>query len=234
MAIPQALLSVVRVSSGSFGGTSGVRLEITNWNEIIKVLGKLDKEYVKELRKDFRRITKPVQKSVQDRIPARNNPPMSGMKQVHFGRLAWGTTYGGGGPRPKPAKSVLIQTPSTRTKRARRYDTFSISRLQVGSPATVLFDMAGRKSYTKGRRGFTPEYDYMYTIGGQKVPGKRKHRVVPFAYAKGLAAAKSKLNWGASRIVWPAAEKALPRARAEMEKTIIQVNARVNALLRSN
>lgn len=230
MTIPQALIRLSAVTSSQTGGSTGVRLEVTNWNDIMKTIGKLDKEYVKQLRKDFRQIAKPVQASVKSAIPTKANPPLSGMRQVHFGRLAWGSRYGAGA---KPSKSVLIQTPSTRSRVARRQETFSIARLQIGSPATVLFDMAGRKDYIRGRRGYTPEYDYMYTINGQKVPGKRKHRVVPLAFAKGLGSARSRLQIRASRIVWPAAEKALPQARAAMELRITEVNVKVNALLRS-
>lgn len=230
MSIPQAVVNMARVSSGDLGGSSGVRLEISNWNEIMKVLNKLDRDYVKELRKSFREIAKPVQTEIRRAIPSKANPPLSGMRQVHFGRLAWGSRFGSGA---KPSKSVLIQTPSTRTKKARRFDTYSIARLQVGSPATVLFDMAGRAKYSKGRKGMTPVYDYMYTINGTKVPGKRQHKVTPLAFAKALPNANGRLKVSASRIVWPAAEKALPQARQKMDSKISQVNLKVNALLRS-
>jgi hypothetical protein len=226
----QAGLRLQGLSSGSYGGTSGARLEITNWNEIMKVLNKLDKDYVKRLRQEFRSIAAPVRDEVRKAIPNKGKPPLRNMRQVHFGRLAWGSGYGSGA---KPAQSVLIQTPSTRTRRARAQETYSIARLQVGSPGTVLFDMAGRRNYLKGRKGLTPEYDYMYTIGGQKVPGKRRHRVVPLAFFKGLQKASSMLQPKASRIIWPAAEKALPQARLRVDKLITQVNQQVNALLRS-
>jgi hypothetical protein len=233
VSIPQAQLSMTKLTAGNIGGSAGVRLEITNWNDIMKVLNKLDKDYVKELRTSFKEIAKPVQDRIKKNIPSKGNPPLSQMRQVHFGRLAWGTTYGGGGTRPKPAKSVLVQLPSTRSAKARRSGAISIARLQVGSPGTVLFDMAGRKNYSKARRGFTPTYDYMYTINGQKVPGKRKHKVTPMAFAKGLGQAKSRLNINASRIVWPAAEQALPEARKKMDGKITEVNRKVSELLRS-
>lgn len=226
----QAGLKLTGLASGSYGGTSGARLEITNWNEVMKVLSKLDKDYVKTLRREFRSIATPVRNEIRKSIPNKGKPPLRNMRQVHFGRLAWGSSYG---PGAKPSASVLIQTPSTRTRRARSQETYSIARLQVGSPGTVLFDMAGRRNYLKGRKGFTPEYDYMYTIKGQKVPGKRKHRVTPMAFFKGLQKASSMLQPKASRIVWPAAEKALPQARFRVDKLITQVNQRVNALLRS-
>jgi hypothetical protein len=218
------------LSSGNYGGTSGAQLQITNWNEVMKVLNKLDKTYVRELRKNFREIAKPVQTEIRRAIPPRSKPPLSQMRQVHFGRLAWGSRYGAGA---KPSKSVIIQTPNTRSRRARSLDTYSIARLQVLSPATVLFDMAGRRNHNMGRKGNTPVYDYMYTIKGVKVPGKRKHKVTPLAFAKGLQKAEGKLQPKASRIIWPAAEKALPLARARVDKLITVTNIRVNDLLRS-
>lgn len=230
MSIPQAVVTMTRLTAQNEGGATGVRLEVSNWNEIMKVLTNLDREYVKELRKDFRKIAKPVQTEIRKAIPSKAKPPLSGMRQVHFGRLAWGSSFGSGA---KPAKSVLIQTPSTRTRKARQFATYPIARLKVTSPGTALFDMAGRRNYMRGRKGYTPEYDYMYTINGNKVPGKRKHRVVPLAFAKGLSNANGRLQVKASRIVWPAAEKALPEARARMEDKISQVNHKINALLRS-
>lgn len=198
----------------------------------MRVLQKLDKEYVKQLRKDFKAIAKGPQTAVRQAIPSKARPPMSQMRQVHFGRLAWGTTYSAGGKRPKPAKSVLIQTPNTKAKKYKEREAIPIVRLQVGSPGTVLFDMAYRINGRKGRRGLTRPYDYMYTIGGKKVPGKRQHTVVPLAFAKGIAQSTGRLQYQASRIVWPAAEKAMPAATAAMDKKITEVNMKISAELK--
>ncbi len=214
---------------GTFGATSGVRLEITNWNEVMKVIVKLDKEYARELRKDFKRIARPVQTAIKQGIPGRGKPPLSGMKQVHFGRLAWGSTYGKGA---KPSKSVLIQVPNTRKRKYKKTD-IAIARLQVQSPATVLADMAGRRSNTKARKGLTPKYDYMYTINGQKVPGKRQHTVKQWNFVSQMSGGKFIKQTYASRFVWPSALKALPQAQKEIDASITQANNRVNQLLRS-
>ena len=66
MSIPQAIVTMTRVTPQNIGGSAGVRLEISNWNEIMKVLVRLDKDYVKELRKDFKEIAKPVQDSIRN------------------------------------------------------------------------------------------------------------------------------------------------------------------------
>jgi hypothetical protein len=214
---------------GTFGATSGVRLEITNWNEVMKVIVKLDKKYASELRGDFKKIARPVQKAIRDGIPNKSKAPLSGMKQVHFGRLAWGSTYGKGA---KPSKSVLIQTPNTRSRKYKNTD-IAIARLQVQSPATVLADMAGRRGNAKARKGLTPKYDYMYTINGQKVPGKRQHRVSPWNFVTKISGGKYiKQSW-ASRFIWPSALKALPQAQKDIDASITQANIRVNQLLRS-
>ncbi len=74
----------------------------------------------------------------------------------------------------------------------------------------------------------TPMYDYMYTIAGQKVPGKRQHRVVPFVFAQGFGQAKGIAKRNASRIVYPAVEKAMPAVTREMRDTISKINNRIN------
>lgn len=227
--IPQAVMRVAPIKGGLYGGTSGVRLEITNWNEVMKVLVKLDKTYVSAMRAEFKKIARPVQQEVKNAIPGRGKPPLSGMKQVHFGRLAWGSTYGKGA---KPSKSVLVQTPNTR-KRVYRGKDIAIARLQVQSPATVLADMAGRRNNAKARKGLTPKYDYMYTINGVKVPGKRQHTVKPWNFVSKISGGNGIRQNTASRFIWPAALKALPRARQEIDRVITAANVRVNQLLRS-
>lgn len=219
------------MESGAFGASNTVRLEITNWSQVMKTLKELDSDYVRELRKDFREIAKEPQKKVRNAIPPKNRPPLRNMRQVHFGRLAWGTTFAGGGKKPKPAKSVLIQQPSDRRRAFKEAEKVPIVRLQVGSAATVLFDMAYRLNGTKGRRGYTPEYDYMYTINGQKVPGKRKHKVRPLAFARGLAKSAGRLKSSASRIIWPAAEDAMPEATRAINAKITEVNAKITTRL---
>ncbi len=222
--------------SASFNTRGGlkdnvVRLEITNWHNIMKELFKYDKSIVQELRKDFKRIAKGPQTAVKKAIPGRGKPPLSQMRQVHFGRLAWGTTYGGFGTKPRPAKSVLIQLP-TKKRRHRKLNEYPIVRLQISSPATVLADMAGARAGIKGRKGLTPPYDYMYTINGQKVRGKRQHTVVPGAFIRALSSSgKGMQRPFASRFVWPAVNKAMPQAVAEMDRTITDLNRKISGRL---
>lgn len=216
------------VESGRFGSANTVRLEITNFKEVISVLSKLDKRYVSELRKEFKTIAKPVQAKVRKSIPSKVKPPLSGMKQVHFGRLAWGSSYG---QRAKPSKSVLIQTPSARSKRFAKASEVPIVRLQVQSPGTVLYDMAGRRNGIRGRKGMTPWYDYMYHSNGRSWPGKRRHKVVPANFLMSLTRSTGYWKPKASRIIWPAAESAMPEATRKMDAVITKANIKLNALL---
>lgn len=221
---------IIQSRSGRFGSSNEVALEITNWNEVLKVLKQVDESWIAELRKDFKQIGQESAKEVRKAIPSKNRPPLTNMRQVWFGRLAWGTTWGGvGGGAPKPSKSVLVQLPKTRKKKYRELERISIVRLQVGSPGTVLFDMAYRRGGSKGRKGLTPEYDYIYRVGGLTVPGKRRHRVVPGAFLKGILASGQQPK--ASRIVWPAALKSLPDVTRKMDAVILKANLRIQAKL---
>lgn len=227
--IPQAAMRIAPMKGGLYGGTDGVRLEVTNWNEVMKVIIQLDKTYARAMRADFKKIAKSVQDEVRKGIPNKSNPPLSGMKQVYYGRLAWGSSYGKGA---KPSKSVLIQTPNTRKRKYKNTD-IAIARVQVLSPATVLADMAGRKNNSKARKGLTPKYEYMYTIGGKKVPGIRQHRVKPWNFVSKISGGKGIKQNFASRFIWPSAMKALPQVRRDVDAVITAANVKVNQLLRS-
>jgi len=191
------------------------------------MLRDLDEDYVKEFRQEIKAIAKPIQRSIKSGITyTKMSPPLSGMKQVHFGRVAWGTNFApGGAKRPKTVKSALIQrTP----QKARKKGTKSIVRVVVGSPGTVLADMAGSGNMRKSIRGqVTREYDYMYKDG----PGKRRHRVTTQgeAFVDNLTA---KYGRDASRFVWPAAEKAGGNTRKELDRVIDKYNRRLNVKLR--
>jgi len=203
------------------------QIEISDIRRAERMLRDLDKEYVKEFRQDIKAIAKPIQQSIKSGITyTKMSPPLSGMQQVHFGRVAWGTDFApGGAKRPKPIKSALIQkTPL----KARKRGTKSIVRVVVGSPGTVLADMAGSGNMRKSIRGqMTREYDYMYKDG----PGKRRHRVTSQgeAFVDNLGV---KYGREASRFVWPAAQKAGNKTRKELDRIIDKYNRLLNVKLR--
>lgn len=203
------------------------QIEISDIRRAERMLRDLDEDYVKEFRKDIKSVAKPIQQSIKSGITyTKMNPPLSGMKQVHFGRVAWSTNYTpAGARRPKPAKSALIQkTP----QRAIKKGTKSIVRVVVGSPGTVLADMAGSGGMRKSIRGqMTRSYDYMYKNG----PGKRRHRVTSQGeeFVDNLGV---KYGRDASRFVWPAAKKASSQTRKELDRIIDKYNRLLNVKLR--
>lgn len=202
-------------------------VDITDIKRAERMLRDLGGDYLKTFRKEAKEIAKPVQDKIKSSIThTKGSPPLSGMKQVHFGRVAFGTTYApAGAPRPKPIKSALIQrTP----QKSRRSGAKSIVRVVVGSPGTVLADIAGSGNMSKSIEGqITRTYDYMYKNG----PGKRSHRVngQGIAFRNNL---NSEYGRNASRFVWPAAEKAKPDTIKKLDMFVTKYNKILNAKLR--
>lgn len=218
------------VSKGSRAG-----LYITDYNELIRELNRVQPTLVKQLQKDYKKVAKPVQTAVKGAIPV--NPPTSGIHRNRPsssrsgfypvavpGRLTWGANYQN---KNKPVKSVLIQTPSpNKARRAfSRYKTtsFSIARLAVDNAGVVLADMAGKSNKYTNKNAFTREYDYSLSK-----TGKRRHKI----NGQGRAMIRA-LGGRASRYAWPSAEKALPKAKAEtkiiLQSTYSVINRRLVA-----
>ena len=218
----------VKSSSGRYDAT----LSYTNMYEVLKELRKIDDNYYKIFRHNAKEIAKPVQHSIKQGITTmgtKMNPPLSGMRQVHFGRVAWGSTWAGeySKSKPKPADSATIDVPPVRkqNKAGRR----AISRVKVGSPGTVLADMAGSSNKFTNKYNITRPYDYMYTVKGQKIPGKRQHAIT----TQGRVFIAKLGGAGRRSVVWVYAERALPEARREMDKLVSQVNKIVSAKMRA-
>lgn len=203
------------------------QIDVSDIRTAERLLRDLDSDYLKEFRKDVKDIAKPVQREIKTGITyTKMNPPLTGMKQVHFGRVAWGTDYAGSGKRPKPIKSALIQRVPEKARRQRR--TTSIVRVVVGSPGTVLADMAGSGNMKASREGqVTRSYQYMYRNG----PGTRTHRIngQGEAFVRNL---NSVYGSSASRFIWPSAEKAGPEVRKKLDEVIDKYNRRLNRQLR--
>ena len=203
------------------------QVEISDIRRAERMLRDLEGDYIKEFRKDVKDIAKPIQQSIKSNIKStKMNPPLSGMTQVHFGRVAWGTDYTpAGSRRPKPIKSALIQRVP---ERARKKGAKSLVRVVVGSPGTVLADMAGAGNMSNSIEGqVTRSYEYMYKNG----PGKRTHRVngQGHAFVRGL---NREYGRDASRFVWPAAKQAGNKTRKELDRVIDKYNRILNVKLR--
>lgn len=209
------------VSYVTKGQRSG--LYLTDYNDLIRELNRVQPTLVKGLQKDYRKIAKPVQSAVKTGIPVA--PPTSGIHRktpqrtrsgfypvVQPGRVTWGANYQN---KSKPVKSVLIETPSPnkapRTMKRFKTGSFAIARLRINNAAVVLADMAGATGKNVDKYPRTREYDY-----SRSKTGKRRHRI----NGQGRAMIRA-LGGKASRFTWPSAEKALPKAKGEV-KVVLQ------------
>lgn len=194
--------------------TTGNRAEVylSEWYDLIKVLNEFDKDLLKQFRRDARAIGKPVQYEIRKGIPS--TAPISGMRRrIIPGRVTWGTG--------KPAKSALIKVRNPRKfSRSERTPILSIA---VGSPGTIIADMAGKGKIT-GKAKITPVYAY-----SRAKSGFRRHRINGQGEIM-IQSLNAALGPG-SRMVWPSAEKALPAAREEFEASTHDVVRQINRKL---
>jgi hypothetical protein len=184
----------------------------TDYKRLITVMRQVEPELVKALRKRYRQIGRPLANDIRKAIPGR--APLSGMV-TKVGRLSWSRTMN----QSKPIRSVVIR--DRKRKPGGKYPIVGLVQAVVGAAPVGLADMAGRSGAYINSRAVTREYDYTYTgkYGG-KFLGKRKHRI----NGQGRIMI-NRLGGRGSRYVYPAAEKALPQARVEMQ---IAVNDAVN------
>jgi hypothetical protein len=229
------------VSKGSRSG-----LYITDYEDLIRKLNTIQPALVKELRKDYRKIAKPVQAAVKSAIPL--NPPTSGVHKkprgknnrpqktisgfyprVVPGRLSWGANSQN---RNKQARSVGIQTFSgVRARRNMKYNKMtmgSIARLKVDSAATVMADLAGSSRKYIDKKSVTREYEY-----SRSATGKRIHRINGQGRSMITALNRNNNSSTRSRFVYPAAEKSipsiLPKMRSTLQRAYNDVNRRMAA-----
>lgn len=194
-------------------------VEITDLQFLLKELSKINDETRKQFRKDFRRIASPVQDKIKQGI--RNNRlgttgNMRGFqKKVIPGRLTWGTG--------KPATSAIISMPRITTRKA----GMAISKITVGSPATVIADMAGKSNRKTASAARTSVYPY-----SRSAKGERSHKITRIGSRKFIQNLDQQIGGKASRIVYPAANLALPEARDEMSMTLDSMIREVNRGLR--
>lgn len=205
-----------RVSQGSYKAV----VELSDWRYLLSTISKLNKEIQKEMRKDFREIAGEVQKGIRDNIE--NKPPLSGMRKAKVpGRVTWGTG--------KPARSAIIRLPRNAKK-----NYLPIAQVRVGSPATIIADMAGKSNAMTNSKARTLPYDYTIYRNGAAIRVKRDHAITKIGSRKFIANLDNRLNSRASRMVYPGAEKALPEARDKVQSTVAQVIDRVNRELRKS
>ena len=194
-------------------------VEITDLQYVLKELSKINDETRKQFRRRFREIATPVQDEIKQGIRSnRLGTPgnMRGFKKaVVPGRLTWGTG--------KPATSAIISMP--RVSSRKQY--LPLSQITVGSPATVIADMAGKSNRKTASEPRTRIYPY-----SRSKKGERSHKITRVGSRKFIQNLDQTVGNRASRIVYPSAEKALPTARLEMSRTLDYMITDVNRQLR--
>lgn len=208
-------------------GVSRSGLYITDYEELIRELNRIQPTLVSQLRKEYRQIAKPVQAAVKANIPI--NPPTSGVHKkkpqknpsgfyprVIPGRLSWGANSQN---KMKPARSVGIQTISaTKARRSLKYNRMkavAIARLKVDNAATVMADLAGTSRKYINKKSVTREYDY-----SRSATGKRIHRINGQGESMIQALDRKRDGGRRSRYVYPAANDAIPSMLPKMDSAL--------------
>lgn len=176
--------------------------KITGIAETVKILNSIDKDIVKQARKDLRTGAQPVADAIKSAIPAQaplqgksgSTSPTRGM--IHRGRTAWNPS------------GVTAKVKTNFSKKAERRGNSLVSivvggkgKMGTGAASFQIADMAGRKA-----RGNTASGRAMI----RKLNGQKK----------------------ASRYVYPAAERELPYVRDEVVATIRKLTKTYNDSLK--
>lgn len=194
-------------------------VEITDLQYVLKELSKVNDQARKEFRKRFREIGGEIQKEIKQGIRANRlgrEGSMRGFKKgPQPGRVTWGTG--------KPATSAIISLPRI----SRRKNGLAIAKITVGSPATVIADMAGKSNRKTASKAYAGPYPY-----SRSKSGERSHKITRKGSRKFIQNLDMTIGNRASRIVYPSAEKALPAARVDMERAFNHMATEVNKNLR--
>jgi len=233
-------MSILVTKTNRKTGNSRSGLYITNYEELIRELNRIEPTLVKQLRKEYRQIAKPVQSAVKSSIPL--NPPTSGVHKKKRqnnvsgfyprtvpGRLTWGANSQN---KMRPARSVGIQTISAaKARRNMKYNGMkasAIARLKVDSAATVMADLAGSSGKYINKKSVTREYDY-----SRSATGKRIHRINGQGESMIQALDRRRNGQSRSRFVWPAADDAIPSVLPKMNSALQRAYDTVNRKMAS-
>ncbi len=207
---------------------NGANLKVTDYRDLMRELRKIEPSLVKQMKANIRQDAQPLRQAIRSGIPG-DSP----MRVSKIGRLNWG--------KGKPAKSAVFDT---RVRNKVTNGKTSLVRIVVGSPATVLADMAGKTGKYVGARKmaegtksnslpitrgkYKGEMGYAYTYRDGNVSG-RKHRNTG-GQGRGLI---SKLGNKPSRYVWPSAEKGLPATKRLVQQRVEQYFKIINDGMRT-
>lgn len=192
--------------SGSLGrgGIGAGDFSVTDIRELQKRLKAIEPRLRTELVRDVKKVAKPLESDIKASIPT--VAPLSGMAKDK-GRLGWGVGV-------SPQKTLI----QFRTSGGGRSLTTSLVRVKVSSPGTVLADMAGRSGrfVGEGRRN------------DNATPSQKRRNASPAKGAAFIRNLNNALGHGASRMIWPAADRSRDMVRISIETVLRDAYNKIN------
>ncbi len=192
------MASDFQLTLGTQTGASG-DFSVRDVRELQKRLKAIEPRLRTELMRDVKKVAKPLESDIKASIPS--VAPLSGMAKDK-GRLGWGNGV-------SPQKTLIqFRTGGSGGKSL----TTSLVRVKVSSPGTVLADMAGRSGrfVGEGRRN------------DNATPSLKKRNASPAKGAAFVRSLNTAMGHGASRMVWPAADRSRDMVRISIE-TVLRV-----------
>lgn len=214
-------------------------IAFTDWRDLLREINKIEPQYARDLKRNFKKIATPMRSAVSRAIPkthptsgvhVRGAKNVSGFAPVVVpGRLSWSANAQNGNIQPR--HTVIRLTKARSFKKIGQYGQMSIVKVEVDNAAVVMADMAGRSKKWVNKRPMTREYEY--SRGGIRV--KRKHRIngQGVGMIKALNRGKGVLKGDASRWIWPTANKQLPTVRYQINDLIRQANKFINERMKT-
>lgn len=173
---------------------------------VIKQLNNIDKDMLRDMRKEIITEIKPLYAAIRSNIPSTR--PMSGF--VHNGRTSWN-------------QPVRVTGKVSYRSRAGKNTLVSI---RTSSASVEMADMAGKKNnFDVGREGSNRGFSAEYVKNGRRV----RHRL----NGQGQAMV-SQLGGTPSRYIYPAVEQFRPIITTKIKNIINNYAAKVNIKLSEN
>jgi hypothetical protein len=212
---------------------------ITDWRDLLRELNKIEPQYARDLKRNFRKIATPMRSAISRAIPkthptsgihVRGAKNVSGFAPVVVpGRLSWSANAQNGNIQPR--HTVIRLTKAKAFKKIGQYGQMSIVKVEVDNAAVVMADMAGRSKKWVNKKPMTREYEY--SRRGVRV--KRKHRIngQGMGMIRALNRGQGVLKGDASRWIWPTANKHLPNVRYQINDLIRKANSVINERMKT-
>ena len=214
-------------------------IAFTDWRDLLREINKIEPQYARDLKRNFKKIATPMRFAVSRAIPkthptsgvhVRGAKNVSGFAPVVVpGRLSWSANAQNGNIQPR--HTVIRLTKARSFKKIGQYGQMSIVKVEVDNAAVVMADMAGRSKKWVNKRPMTREYEY--SRRGVRV--KRKHRIngQGMGMIRALNRGQGILKGDASRWIWPTANKHLPHVRYQINDLIRKANKFINERMKT-